>query len=83
MAAACWIFAPEVAYAEYKRHITAHEFRTLQFSVTMVMDALARLAAIRTSGNTVRRVPMENESMRCFYHISQLYAERGTFLDYD
>ena len=63
MAAAFRIPAPEVTYTEHKRHVAAHEFRALEFPVTIVVDTLAWSATMRASGNTVRRIAVQDESM--------------------
>ena len=72
----------EMTDTKDKLYIPAQELRGLEFPIAVVMDALAWFAAMRTWGSAPFGVYIYNESIRMFLHVYQLYARRGTFLDY-
>ena len=82
MACTFRILATEMTDTKDKLYILAQELRGLKFPIAVVMDALAWFATMRAWGSMPFGISIYNESIRTFFHLSQLNTRRGTFVDY-
>ena len=53
-----------MTYAEYKSDRAGQELGTLEFSITVIVDTSAGLAAMRTFGCMNGSTPIKDESIR-------------------